>query len=302
MKEKLTALILIVVFLITCQKHKPPNDNDNITKKSQQFEEKLLVLESIEKSKTITYKMESVKQWLLIHKSDSLKLAIAYAVNRTDHSNFSRMDSVVIPSDLSYDIKDYLPFPKNLNFLKDINKIVFFSYKTQTFAAYENGLLVHTGQTNMGRKKYLTPTGLFFTNWKAKVKNSTVNDEWILKWNFNILNKEGIGWHQYSLPGYPASHSCLRLQKKDAQFLYNWADHWILAKKESKLIKGTPVIIFGNYDFDSLKPSLQLISNSNSLNITTDEILDITQPFLFTILTAQKERDFFYQVTKLNVN
>lgn len=300
MKEILTALLLIVVFLFSCQQSKGPNDKNNISKKSQQSEEKLHEQASIEKPKIITYKMESAKQWLLIHKSDSLKLAIALAVNRTDYSNFSRMDSVVIPTNLSYDIKDYLPFPLNIKFLKDINKIIFFSYKTQTFAAYENGLLVYTGPTNMGRKKYLTPTGLFFTNWKAKVKNSTVNDEWVLKWNFNILNKEGIGWHQYSLPGYPASHSCLRLQKKDAKFLYNWADHWILAKKDNIHIKGTPVIIFGNYDFDSLKPSLQLISNSKSLDITAVEIRDITQAILNEILTAQKERDFFYQVSRLS--
>jgi hypothetical protein len=31
-----------------------------------------------------------------------------------------------------------------------------------------------------------------------------------LRWNFNIENKLGVGWH--SLPGYPASHSCLRLE------------------------------------------------------------------------------------------
>ncbi len=91
--------------------------------------------------------------------------------------------------------------------MKNIDKIIFFSYPTQVFATYENGDLVYTGPTNMGRKKDPTPTGLFYSNWKAEETTSTFNDEWDLKWNFNIENKLGVGWHQYSLPGYPASHS-----------------------------------------------------------------------------------------------
>ena len=66
----------------------------------------------------------------------------------------------------------------------------------------------------MGSKAHQTTRGLHFTNWKGKEIISTVSDEWKLKWNFNIANHEGIGWHQYSMPGYPASHSCLRLWKK----------------------------------------------------------------------------------------
>jgi hypothetical protein len=54
----------------------------------------------------------------------------------------------------------------------------------------------------MGREKDQTPTGLFFTNWKAEETTSTFNDEWV-KMNYNIIN--WVGFHQYSLPGYPAS-------------------------------------------------------------------------------------------------
>ncbi len=292
-KETIIVLILIIVFF-SCQQPQAPSDKNNITQIEQQLDTNSYELEVSQKSKepkTITYEMANAKQWLLKHKTDSLKQAIAFAINRTDRSNFSRMDSVVIPINFSYEIKNYLPFPLKVNYLKDINKIIFFSYPTQTFAAYEKGVLIYTGPTNMGREKYLTPTGFFFTNWKGKVTTSTINDEWILKWNFNILNKEGIGWHQYSMPGYPVSHSCLRLQKKDAQYLYNWADQWVLANKYSILVKGTPVIIFGDYDFSSPKPWLQLISNPHSLDITKDEIQKITQPYLNEILSAQKNRE-----------
>jgi lipoprotein-anchoring transpeptidase ErfK/SrfK len=297
--------INIIIVLFSCQDEKEPRDKKNATQELQQIKKTYSEIENLQKSTEtlpITYKWADSKEWLLKHEGDTLKQRIVFAINRTDQSNFTRIDSVVIPNDFSYDIATYLPFPKEINYLKNINKIIFFSYPTQTFAAYEKGLLKITGPTNMGREKYLTPTGLFFTNWKAKVKISTIDDDWILNWNFNILNKEGIGWHEYSLPGYPASHSCLRLEKKDAKFLYYWADQWVLANAYTILIKGTPVIIFGNYDFNSAKPWLKLISNPKSIDITKAELEKITQPYLNEILAVQQNRDTIKFTKRSNEN
>ena len=277
MKKAVIVLNFIIVFLVSCQ---------------PQLDDSIKIKEPIrQKPKTVSYRMEIAKQWLLSHGTDSLHQEIAFAVNRTDRSNFAEMDSVIIPVDLSGDIEFYLPFPLSVPYLRGINKIIFFSYQTQTFATYENGFLIYTGPTNMGSKKNQTPTGLFYTNWKAEETISTFNDEWRLRWNFNISNLEGVGWHQYSLPGYPASHSCLRLQEKDAIYLYNWADQWILNDKDNVLVKGTPVIVFGKYDFDTAKPWLQLIDNPKALDITKDEIQKESLPFLNEILAEQKNRE-----------
>jgi hypothetical protein len=132
---------------------------------------------------------------------------------------------------------------------------------------------------------------LLYTNWKAEETTSTFNDEWDLKWNFNIENKLGVGFHEYELPGYPASHSCLRQLEKDAKFLYDWADQWVLADKETVKVKGTPVIVFGSYDFDEPKPWLQLVKNSKSLDISIAEVEKQTAPFLKAILEQQKIRE-----------
>jgi hypothetical protein len=142
----------------------------------------------------------------------------------------------------------------------------------------------------MGRKKDPTPTGLFHTNWKAEQTTSTFNDEWDLKWNFNIENKLGVGWHQYALPGYPASHSCLRMQEKDARFMYEWADQWILEGTDNVLANGTPVIVFGSYNFDAPKPWLQLVANPHALDITETEIQQQTAPYLNSIVAEQEKR------------
>ena len=150
--------------------------------------------------------------------------------------------------------------------------------------------LVYAGPTNMGRKADPTPTGLYYTNWKAEKTTSTFNDEWDLKWNFNIENKLGIGFHQYELPGYPASHSCLRLQEKDARYLYDWADQWILAKDDSIAAKGTPVIVFGAYPFGAAKPWLQLVNNPHILDIPESAIQQQATPYLQDIIMQQQKR------------
>lgn len=243
-----------------------------------------------QKPKTVSYQIANAKQWLLTN-TDSNYLQVALAVNRTDKAAFAQMDTVIIPADMSGDIAYYLPFPLNVPYLQAVDKIIFFSYATQTFGAYENGVLMYTGPTNMGRKKDPTPTGLFFTNWKAEETTSTFNDEWDLRWNFNIENKEGVGWHQYALPGYPASHSCLRLQEKDARYLYDWADQWVLEGKETVLANGTPVIVFGSYNFDGPKPWWQLTTNPQALNISEAEIEQQTSPFLDKIITEQTKRE-----------
>ncbi len=267
-----------IVFFVACQQPKKSTDK---------------ILPQWQKPKTISYHIENAKLWLENKSIGNTQLQIALAVNRTDSSNFIKMDSVVIPDDFSGDIVYYLPFPLSVTYLKPINKIIFFSYPTQTFATYEKGALTHTGPTNMGRKNATTPTGLFNANWKAEKTTSTFNDEWELLWNVNIENKEGVGWHQYALPGYPASHSCLRLLEKDARFLYNWADQWIVSGNDSVLVNGTPVIIFGTYNFDAPKPWLQLITDPHSLDITEDEIQKQTTSFLATILSEQKKREIF---------
>ncbi|QKJ64030.1 L,D-transpeptidase [Flavobacterium sp. M31R6] len=275
--QKSVLILLLLVIFCSC---KQQNQDHVVSKKT--------IIRKHPKS--ISFHFENTKQWLEKTK-DSAQFRIVFAINRTDKSNITKMDSIIIPGDLTGDIEFYLPFPLEVPYLKDINKIIFFSYPTQTFAAYENGDLIYTGPTNMGRKKDPTPTGLFYTNWKAEKTTSTFNDEWDLRWNFNIANKLGVGWHKYELPGYPASHSCLRLQEKDAKYLYTWADQWILKDDENVLVKGTPVIVFGKYDFDAPKPWLQLTQNPKALNISVVEIENEVKPRLNAILSEQKKRE-----------
>jgi hypothetical protein len=78
----------------------------------------------------------------------------------------------------------------------------------------------------MGSEKHKHQLGFSSIGSRGKT-TSTFDDEWDLRWNFNIENKLGVGWHQYSLPGIQP-HLLLETSGKDAKLLYEWADEWQL--------------------------------------------------------------------------
>lgn len=289
--HSLFTLFLPGIFFFNCNTRKKEKEDSVAVKTGKKHlppKKEKKIIERKKPSAPIAYKMVSGKKWIDKHTGDSSLLYLVASINRTDPDHLLNRN-ILLPNDNSADIAYYLPFPLNVSAIKDIDKIIFFSYPTQAFGAYENGMLVYTGATNMGRKDNPTPTGLFFTNWKARETTSTFNDEWNLRWNFNVENKLGIGWHQYEMPGYPASHSCMRLQEQDARYLYSWADQWVM-NKDTVTLKGTPVVIFGKYNFDATKPWLQLIKHPHALDISEEKIEKELAPYRETILAEQEKK------------
>ncbi len=217
---------------------------------------------------------------------------VILAINRLDLKNKWRADTLVIPNTIDSTLMAYSPFPVQLDVLKDVKKFVVFSYPIQAYAVYNNGSLQKWGPTSMGKKSAQTKRGLMFTNWKKELAISTVNKNWKLPYNFNVENHLGIGWHEYDLPAYPASHSCLRLLRDDAKWMYNYGEQWILNKGGATIrAKGTPVIVFGDFDWDGKKPWKNLSGNGKANDISVDELNSIIQPHLDEILKEQKNRE-----------
>jgi hypothetical protein len=118
----------------------------------------------------------------------------------------------------------------------------------QVFGAYEMGKLVRWGPVSSGRKETPTPAGTYNLTWRSRKRTSTDNDAWILEWYFNFINSRGVSFHQFDLPGYAASHACVRLLQRDAQWLYGWGDQWKLsADRRTVDAPGTPVLIIGAF-------------------------------------------------------
>lgn len=215
--------------------------------------------------------------------------SVILALNRLDMQNKWRADTLAIPDQIDSTLMAYSPFPEQVPVLAEVNKIVLFSYPIQAYALYEKGRLLKWGPTSMGKKTAQTKRGLMFANWKKELAISTVDTEWKLPYNFNVHNTLGIGWHQYELPGYPASHSCMRLLMDDAKYLYKWADQWVLNEGgATKKASGTPVIIFGDYKWGGKKPWKNLIDDPTANDIADAQLAEIIEPHLDKILEEQK--------------
>jgi lipoprotein-anchoring transpeptidase ErfK/SrfK len=212
-------------------------------------------------------------------------------INRLDRKHLRSGASLVIP-DASADVATVSPLPLKLEAARSITKLIVVSRQAQAFGAYEFGELVRWGPTSTGKKSTPTPAGLYHTNWKAKETRSSVNQSWILPWCFNIDNIKGLAFHKFDLPGYPASHGCVRLLEEDAKWLYEWAEPWLLSKpSHSILAYGTPVIIFGDYSYGEKAPWLRLADDPAATAISIAEIDGVLNKYSPTIAIRARARE-----------
>lgn len=180
------------------------------------------------------------------------QLSLLEKPNRADLKHLSRLRNLVVPSVWTGDEIDYSPFPVHYAPAENISKILIVDIPGQAFGGYENGNLVRWGPVSTGKKNTPTPSGLFHLNWRSPGRHSTVNEEWYMPWYFNFDNKQGLSLHQYDLPGYPASHQCIRLLEADARWLFNWGEQWALDKKGWNVLKpGTALLILNHYEYGS---------------------------------------------------
>ena len=270
-------LMSIILISISCEDKKsnqPENSDENAAPKDsiKQMPEEIVVPPLV-----INYKIDSLKTSVELdsfrNKYSEAHKKVIYALNRVEANKVRIGKSIVIPDTLFEDIFNYSPFPKKLDILSAIPKTVLISQRVQGFALYENGNLIKWGPVSSGKNSTPTPNGLHYGNYKAKRKISTVDDAWILPYYFNFMNFEGVGVHQYDLPGYPASHACVRLYMEDAQYIYDWAKQWELNSSGQKILKkGTPFMVFGAYDYKSEAPWMQLATDRSNNDLIDEEL------------------------------
>jgi hypothetical protein len=167
------------------------------------------------------------------------------------------MKYVIVPNRWDLDHLAYSPMPPVVLWLSDQRKALVIEIVAQVFGAYEFGLLVRWGPVSSGGSSHQTPSGHYNLNWNARIHRSTENEDWVMPWYFNFANVRGLGVHQYALPGRPASHGCVRMLDRDAKWVFEWGEGWILNSDPPYVVQyGTPVLIIGSYDFKKRQPWL----------------------------------------------
>jgi len=224
-------------------------------------------------------------------------------INRVDLKRLNRRASLVAPT-RPVNVLDCAPFPRSLPEAAGWPKLVLVSLRVQAFGAYENGQLVRWGPTSTGVKKQPTPASLYFTGSKSRRKVSTLNGTWIMPWYVNLHTSMGVAFHQYAMPGRPFSHGCIRLLKDDAMWMYRWADNWV--PNEDRItarVFGTPVIVFGEYEYDKTPPWQLLPKDPGATDVTTEELSPFVEKYRAVIEERVRSREeHFQQSSELTSN
>lgn len=125
--------------------------------------------------------------------------------------------------------------PKELTQEKKVSKLILVIIHEQFLGGYEYGKLEFSYPISSGIEKGLTPSGYleegkesptirgrFKIFYKSTYHVSSIYGlpmPWML-----AFTTDGHAIHAGKLLGYPGSHGCVRLLKKDAKNLFTWAD------------------------------------------------------------------------------
>ncbi|HEY7006525.1 MAG TPA: L,D-transpeptidase family protein [Sphingomicrobium sp.] len=102
---------------------------------------------------------------------------------------------------------------------RDGQMLVIVNLATQRLIAFRNGVPIGASTVSSGKDGYETPTGVFTILQKAKEHYSKTYNNAPMP-NMQRLTWKGIALHAGNLPGYPASHGCIRLPPSFSSLLF----------------------------------------------------------------------------------
>jgi hypothetical protein len=213
------------------------------------------IILAIAAAATITYRLEPSKP---LARFSADQIALLAKLNRADPAHLPRLPRIIVPDRWDQDELLYSPMPHVLQHLSLEGKAIIVDLPSQVFGAYKCGTLVRWGPVSSGRRSRQTPPGMYHLNWRARVHVSTEDPTWIMHWYFNFSNVQGLALHQYSMPGRPASHGCVRLLAVDAMWIYDWGEACAIDPATNDAIRpGTLVLVIGRYNYAASQPWLR---------------------------------------------
>jgi hypothetical protein len=97
--------------------------------------------------------------------------------------------------------------------------VIIVSIPEQTMFVFRNGVRIGRSTVSTGKKGHSTPTGVFTILQKKKAHESSIYKGAKMP-HMQRLTWDGIAMHAGQLPGYPASHGCVRLPVDFAEKLF----------------------------------------------------------------------------------
>lgn len=97
--------------------------------------------------------------------------------------------------------------------------LVIVNLETQRLVMFRNGVPIAASTVSSGKTGHETPMGVFTILEKSKEHHSKTYDNASMP-NMQRLTWKGIALHAGNLPGYPASHGCVRLPLQFSALLF----------------------------------------------------------------------------------
>ena len=154
---------------------------------------------------------------------DRYQRELVQRINRTNQGLWNR-NWILVPNDINRDYMDFSPLPEK--FYNDNSKTILIDLSELAFGAYDqDGDLLYWGPVNPGQQASQTVQG---NNFQIYRKGGA--DCWSKKFESKIpycmFFHGGYAIHGFSMPGYAASHGCVRVYTDDALWLNkNFADY-----------------------------------------------------------------------------
>lgn len=295
-------LIIIIIFLIliiiSCDNDTNSDiqtegkDTSGVQYYSDPTDEKLAELRKIDTFPKINYKVIVIE-----NKNHLEKIKIEYketpenpalnkmfcTINRKERRYLKVGDTVLVADSIIPDMTAYSVFPLVYPAAVNIKKIVVVSAAYQAYACYEYGKQVRFAATNTGKEETQTYPGRYAMVWKSELRLSSLDSTWKMPYTWNIHRFAGSAFHKFEMPGYAASHSCLRQFMDDAKWLFKWGEG---AKYDSNNIpihlSGTPVIIIDYFDFSRPRtgPWVALRSNKDVVLKLPDDPMSVEEALI----------------------
>ena len=159
--------------------------------------------------------------------------------------------------------------------------VVLVSVPEQVMHVYRNGILIGRSTVSTGTKGHATPGGVFTILEKKQEHYSKKYDNAPMP-NMQRLTWTGIAMHSGNLPGYPASHGCIRMPFDFSQLLF------------SQTSKGGTVVIG-----DGKTPVPHMASNPGVLLAPKDMTADMAKPLASGEFQWHPERSTSGPITML---
>ena len=186
----------------------------------------------------------------------SLLSAISFIIAGAQHAEAEKFTSGTEQAPLSPTLKtgDYVWKPA----VSPAGPVVIIvSIPEQTLYVYRNGVRIGRSTVSTGKSGHRTPTGVFTILQKNEKHTSSIYKGASMPY-MERLTWTGVALHAGNLPGYPASHGCVRLPLDFAQKLYTVTDKGTtVVVTDGKTKTGTtsrPGLLFANGPAPALAP------------------------------------------------